>query len=96
MRNETYADFYDIFLSKTSVVRFRLELPSMHARKGANEIQSRATRSREVVVDTWKNDDAVAICSNVDAAAAFAMFLNGDGLNAKTVRKAFLESRRVD
>jgi hypothetical protein len=52
--------------------------------------QSKVTQDGTAVLDAWNNDALVAFCPKLNAAAAFAMFLNGQESLAKTVRADLL------
>jgi hypothetical protein len=49
-------------------------------------------REGHIVADTWHEDTLIAFCPKLDAAAAFAMFLNGQESMARTCRADFLKS----
>jgi len=54
--------------------------------------QSKPIKDGTVVVDAWNNDALIAFCPKLDAAAAFAMFLNGQESLAKQAKAELLKS----
>jgi hypothetical protein len=50
------------------------------------------SRDGHIVADTWNENALIASCPKLDAAAAFAMFLNGQESLARQVRSDFLAS----
>jgi hypothetical protein len=46
-------------------------------------------------VDAWNDDALIAFCPKLDAAAAFAMFLNGQESLARQVKVELLKSLQV-
>jgi hypothetical protein len=57
--------------------------------------QSKVHEDGTAVVDAWNDDALVAFCPKLDAAAAFAMFLNGQESLARKVRAELLTSLPV-
>ena len=58
--------------------------------KPPTRFQSKATQEGWAVVDQWNADALVAYCPKLNAAATFAMFLNGQESLARTCRGDFL------
>jgi ABC-type glycerol-3-phosphate transport system substrate-binding protein len=61
----------------------------------ATRFQSKPHQDGTVVVDAWHDDALIAFCPKLDAAAAFAMFLNGQEGLARQVRTELLNSLPV-
>jgi hypothetical protein len=57
--------------------------------------QSKLHQDGTVVVDAWNDDALIAFCPKLDAAAAFAMFLNGQESLARQVKVELLKSLQV-
>jgi hypothetical protein len=57
--------------------------------------QSKVHEEGTAVVDAWNDGALIAFCPKLDAAAAFAMFLNGQESLARKVRAEFLTSLPV-
>jgi hypothetical protein len=57
--------------------------------------QSKPHKDGTVVVDAWNDDAPIAFCPKLDAAAAFAMFLNGQENLARQVKEELLKSLPV-
>jgi hypothetical protein len=68
------------------------EYPVAMGEKPQTRFQSKITPDGTVVVDAWNDDALIAFCPKLDAAATFAMFLNGQEGLARTVRTEFLVS----
>jgi hypothetical protein len=57
--------------------------------------QSQVHENGTAVVDAWNDSALIAFCPKLDAAAAFAMFLNGQESLARQVRTELLNSLPV-
>jgi hypothetical protein len=56
---------------------------------------SKPHKDGTVVVDAWNDDSLIAFCPKLDAAAAFAMFLNDQESLARQVKAELLKSLPV-